>query len=138
MSLMEACQASPTFPLVGNSQSWDSWDMMQFKRFLVANLGALRRFFNAITTACSTGPTFGVCVFVTCKASGFLYHCEAGFARATSSLPRGLGSLFILAPAMEMDWGIAFRWLPVLYIDGREYVRTKASLWSIDGPGIVK
>ena len=54
--------------------------MMEFKRFLVANLGALRRFFEAIATACSTGPTFGVSIFVTCKASGFLYHSEAGFA----------------------------------------------------------
>ena len=83
-------------------------------------------------------PPFGVSVFVTCKASGFLYHSEAGFARATSSLTRELGPLVILAPAYGDGLGACFQMAACAtqgYIDGQEYVRTKASLWSIDSPG---
>ena len=86
LSLMEACKCSPHFPLTGDPQSWD---MMYFKQFLLEHIGALRRFFDVITTACSTGPTFGVCVFLTCKASGFLY--DSRFCARHILAHQGLG-----------------------------------------------
>ena len=84
MSLLEACQTSRDFPLRGRP---DTWDMGAFKNFLSANFGALKRCFSAITTACSTGPTFGVCVFVTSRASGFVqpHHSPVDHSHTTLS-----------------------------------------------------
>ena len=137
MSLMEACQTSRDFPLRGRPSTWD---MGAFKNFLSANFGALKRYFSAITIACSTGPTFGVCVFVTSRASGFLFQSEAGFARATSSFTRGLGPLIFLTPPYPDGVGACFQMAACSsagLISGREYLHTQASL-SIDGPGVAK
>ena len=108
------------------------------QKFPSANFGALKRYFGAITTACSTGPTFGVCVFVTSRASGFLFRSEAGFARATSSFTRGLGPLIFLTPPYPDGVGACFQMAACSsagLISGEEYLRAQASLWSIDGPG---
>ena len=102
-------------------------------------IGSLKRFFDAITTACSTGPTFGICVFVTCRASGFLFSSEAGFARATSSFTRGLEALVFVAPHYSDGVGACFQMAACAtggLIGCAEYVRAQASLWSMDGPGI--
>ena len=138
MSFMEACQASEDFPLTGLPHSWS---IGVFRTFLSNKLGALKRYFMAITTACSTGPTFSVCVFVTCRASGFLFNSEAGFARATSSFTRGLGPLVFLAPYYPDGIGACFQMAACStggLIECSEYLRTQASLWSLDGPGIAK
>ena len=138
MSLMEACQTSEDFPLTGLPHSWN---IGVFRTFLSNKLGALKRYFMAITTACSTGPTFSVCVFVTCRASGFLFNSEAGFARATSSFTRGLGPLVFLAPYYPDGIGACFQMAACStggLIECSEYLRTQASLWSLDGPGIAK
>ena len=58
--------------------------ILTLRTFLINRIGSLKRFFGAVTTACSTGLTFGICVFVTCRASRFLFSSKAGFARATS------------------------------------------------------
>ena len=105
------------------------------------HIGSLKRFFGAITTACSTGPTFGIGVFVTCRASGFLFSSEAGFARATSSFTRGLGALVFVAPHYSDGIGACFQMAACAtggLIECAEYVRTQASLWSMDGPGVAK
>ena len=85
----------------------------QMKFMLQSSLPAdplsLKRFFGAIATACSTGPTFGIGVFVTCRASGFLFSSEAGFARATSSFTRGLGALVFVAPHYSDGIGACFQ-----------------------------
>ena len=75
MSLMEACQTAEDFPLAGPP---NTWSLVAFRTFLMKHIAALKRFFSAITTACSTGPTHGVCVFVTCRASGFLFKQRGG------------------------------------------------------------
>ena len=84
-------------------------------------------------------PYHGVCVFVTSRASGFLFQSEAGFARATSSFTRGLGPLIFLTPPYPDGVGACFQMAACSsagLISGKEYLRTQASLWSIDGPGI--
>ena len=93
------------------------------------------------TTVCSTDPTFSVCVLVTCRASGFLFNRKAGFARATSSFTRGLGPLVFLAPYYSDGIGACFQMAACStggLIECAEYLRTQASLWSLDGPGIAK
>ena len=138
MSFLAACKVSQKFPLKGHSSTWD---MGVFKNFLVANFGALKRYFTAITTACSTGPTFGVCVFVTSRASRFRYRSEAGFARATSSFTKGLGPLIFLTPPYRDGVGACFQMAACEtggMIDCEEYLRTQASLWSIADPGVAK
>ena len=106
MSLMEACQTAEDFPLAGPP---NTWSLVAFRTFLMKHIAALKRFFSAITTACSTGPTHGVCVFVTCRASGFLFNSEAGLARATSSFTRGLGPLVFVAPHYSDGIGACFQ-----------------------------
>ena len=106
MSLLEACQTAEDFPLTGAP---NTWSLVTFRTFLMNHIGSLKRFFGAITSACSTGPTFGICVFVTCRASGFLFSSEAGFARATSSFTRGLGALVFVAPHYSDGIGACFQ-----------------------------
>ena len=136
MSLMEACQTAEDFPLTGPP---NTWSLVAFRTFLMKHIAALKRFFSAITTACSTGPTHGVCVFVTCRASGFLFNSEAGFARATSSFTRGLGPLVFVAPHYSDGIGACFQMAACAtggLLDCSDYLRTQASLWSMDGPGV--
>ena len=78
---------------------------------------------------------------MTCRASGFLFSSEAGFARATSSFTRGLGALVFVAPHYSDGIGACFQMAACAtggLIECAEYVRTQASLWSMDGPGVAK
>ena len=74
MTLLEACREANDCP----SGDPCRWDVLEIRTFLLKRVVALRRVFEAITTACATGPTYGVLIFVTCKASGFLFQDEAG------------------------------------------------------------
>ena len=65
MSLLEACQTAEDFPLTGAP---NTWSLVTFRTFLMNRIGSLKRFFGAITTACSTGPIWDMCL---CDMSGF-------------------------------------------------------------------
>ena len=135
---MHILHVEEDFPLTGPP---NTWSLVAFRTFLMKHIAALKRFFSAITTACSTGPTHGVCVFVTCRASGFLFNSEAGFARATSSFTRGLGPLVFVAPHYLDGIGACFQMAACAtggLLDCSDYLRTQASLWGMDGPGIAR
>ena len=55
------------------------------------------------------GPTYGVLILVTCKASDFLFQNEAGFARATAAYTRGLEPVVIMSPPYRQGLGACFQ-----------------------------